>query len=103
MVTFEVQKDFRDLLELLNTHKVEYMIVGAYAWAFHGAPRYNGEMDIFVRPNPENARRVMAALNDFGFGSAGLTAADFEIEDKAFIRLPYFLLFPPSLPAARTE
>ena len=78
----EVQKDFRDLLELLNAHKVEYMIVGAYALAFHGAPRYTGDIDIFVRPDPENAQRVMAALNDFGFGSAGLTAADFEIGDK---------------------
>jgi hypothetical protein len=78
----KVQKDFRDLLELLNAHKVEYMIVGAYALAFHGAPRYTGDIDIFVRPDPENAQRVMAALNDFGFGSAGLTVADFEIGDK---------------------
>jgi len=78
----EVQRDFRDLLELLNAHKVEYMIVGAYALAFHGAPRYTGDIDIYVRPDPENAQRVMAALNDFGFGSTGLTAADFEIGDK---------------------
>jgi hypothetical protein len=78
----EVQRDFRDLLELLNAHKVEYMIVGAYALAFHGAPRYTGDIDIYVRPDPENAQRVMVALNDFGFGSAGLKAADFEIGDK---------------------
>ena len=37
----EVQQDFRDLLELFNAHKVEYMIVGAYALAFHGYPRLN--------------------------------------------------------------
>jgi hypothetical protein len=78
----EVQKDFRDLLELLNTHKVEYLIVGAYALAFHGAPRYTGDMDIYVKPNPTNAQRIMAALNDFGFGSAELSAADFEAEDR---------------------
>jgi hypothetical protein len=78
----EVQRDFRDLLELLNAHKVEYMIVGAYALAFHGAPRYTGDIDIYVRPDPGNAQRVMVALNDFGFGSAGLKAADFEIGDK---------------------
>jgi len=78
----EVQKDFRDLLELLNAHKVEYLIVGAYALAFHGAPRYTGDMDIYVRPNPSNAQRMMAALNDFGFGSAKLSATDFETEDK---------------------
>jgi len=78
----EVQKDFRDLLELLNAHSVEYMIVGAYALAFHGAPRYTGDMDILVKPDPKNAQRIMSALNDFGFGSVGLVAADFETEDK---------------------
>jgi len=78
----EVQKDFRDLLELLNVHKAEYLIVGAYALAFHGAPRYTGDMDIYVRPNPINAQRIMTALNDFGFGSAELSAADFETEDR---------------------
>jgi hypothetical protein len=78
----EVQKDFRDLLELLNAHKVQYMIIGAYALAFHGAPRYTGDMDILVKPDPANAQRMMAALNDFGFGSAGLSAADFETESK---------------------
>ena len=72
----------QNLLELLNAHKVEYMIVGAYALAFHGAPRFTGDMDIFVKPDPENAQRAMAALNDFGFGSVGLRAADFEIENK---------------------
>jgi len=78
----EAQKDFRDLLELLNAHKVEYLIVGAYALAFHGAPRYTGDMDIYVKPDPANAQRIMAVLNDFGFGSAGLSATDFEAEDK---------------------
>ena len=47
----EVQKDFRELLELFNRHNVEYMIVGGYALAFHGAPRYTGDLDIFVRSN----------------------------------------------------
>jgi len=78
----EVEKDFRDLLELLNAHKVEYMIVGAYALAFHGAPRYTGDMDIYVKPEPANAQHIITALNDFGFGSVDLTAADFEAEDK---------------------
>ena len=78
----EVQKDFRDLFELLNAHKVEYMIVGAYALAFHGAPRYTGDMDIYVKPHSINAQRIMAALKDFGFGSAELSATDFEAEDR---------------------
>jgi len=55
----EVQPDFRNLLELFNEHKVDYLIVGGYALAFHGAPRYTGDIDIFVRPDQDNAQRVM--------------------------------------------
>jgi hypothetical protein len=44
----EVQPDFRDLLELFNKHQVEFMLVGGYALAFHGAPRYTGDMALFV-------------------------------------------------------
>lgn len=52
----EVQKDFKELLALCNAHNVDYLIVGAYAPAFYGSPRYTGDMDIFVRPDPQNAR-----------------------------------------------
>ena len=54
------------------------MVVGGYALAFHGVPRYTGDMDIFVNPDAINAGRIIAALEDFGFGSVGLTATDFE-------------------------
>jgi len=74
----EVQKDFKELLELLNEHNVEYMIVGAYALAYHGAPRFTGDIDIFVHPSAENAKRILSALDDFGFGSLNLTADDFK-------------------------
>jgi len=74
----EIQQDFKDLLELFNAHKVEYIIVGGYALAFHGAPRYTGDIDIFVKPDDENAARIMSALEVFGFGSVGLAAQDFE-------------------------
>jgi hypothetical protein len=73
----EVQPDFRELLELFNAHRVDYLIVGGYALAFHGAPRFTGDLDIFVKPDPENAQRIIAALTDFGFGSSGLTPVDF--------------------------
>jgi hypothetical protein len=74
----EVQPDFRDLLALLNEHKVEYLIVGGYALAFHGAPRFTGDIDIFVRPRQENARRVLQALAAFGFEFPNLTVDDFQ-------------------------
>jgi hypothetical protein len=74
----DVQPDFRDLLALFNAHKVEYVVVGAYALAFHGAPRFTGDMDILVRPGVRNARRIVAALAEFGFASLGLTVDDFK-------------------------
>jgi hypothetical protein len=78
----EAQSDFRDLLALFNAQKVKYIIVGGYALAFHGAPRFTGDLDIFVQPDPKNARRILAALDDFGFGSIGLSAVDFENPDN---------------------
>ena len=78
----EVQPDFRDLLALFNVHNVEYMIVSGYALAFHGAPRFTGDLDVFVKPDPENAQRILEALEAFGFGSVGLTREDFERPDQ---------------------
>lgn len=78
----EVQPDFRDLLALLNEHKVEYLIVGGYALAFHGAPRFTGDIDIFVRPDRGNARRVLNALSAFGFSFPNLAEEDFENPNK---------------------
>jgi hypothetical protein len=78
----EVQPDFKDLLALFNARQVEYIIVGGYALAFHGAPRFTGDIDIYVKPDTANAGRIMKALEDFGFGSVGLKAHDFELSDK---------------------
>jgi hypothetical protein len=78
----ETQSDFRELLELFNSHKVEYIIVGAHALAFHGAPRYTGDIDILVKSDIANAARIMAALNDFGFGGVGLDVSDFVKPDQ---------------------
>ena len=59
---------------------VEFVVVGAYALSFHGAPRASGHIDIFVRPSPDNAARVWAALLAFGapLSAAGVVQADFE-------------------------
>jgi len=77
-----VQRDFKELLESLNNHNVKYVIVGGYALAFHGAPRFTGDLDIFIKPDRLNARRVLEALDDFGFASARLTEADFSVPDR---------------------
>jgi len=61
--------DFQDFLKLLNDHRVEYMVVGGYAVAFHGYPRFTKDIDIFYRPSAENAERLRAALLGFGFRS----------------------------------
>lgn len=78
----EVQRDFRELLALFNARQIDYIIVGAYALAFHGAPRYTGDLDILVRPDGENAKRILKALEEFGFGALGLTAEDFSAPEK---------------------
>ncbi len=54
----EVQQDFKELLELFNEHNVQYMIVGGYALAFHGAPRYTGDIDLFVKPSSRSAAYI---------------------------------------------
>lgn len=78
----EVHPDFRDLLALLNEHEVEYLIVGGYALAFHGVPRFTGDIDVFVRPEPKNAKRILDALSDFGFQFSNLNVDDFLSPDK---------------------
>jgi hypothetical protein len=65
----EIQQDFKELLELFNMNNVEYLIVGGYALAFHGAPRYTGDMDLFIRPDKENSTKILKALGEFGFAS----------------------------------
>ncbi len=84
----EVPNDYRDLLELFNAHSVEYLVVGAYALAFHGAPRFTRDMDLLVRPTTGNAERVLAALAEFGFPDSGLAIADFDRPDQV-IQLGY--------------
>ncbi|MGC9971676.1 MAG: hypothetical protein ABSE56_13930 [Bryobacteraceae bacterium] len=66
----ELQKDFEDLCASLNGRNVDYIVVGGYALAFHGAPRFTGDLDIFIRPTTENTIRLLAALHDFGFGES---------------------------------
>ena len=78
----EVQQDFKELLKLFNAFRVEYIVVGAYALAYHGVPRYTGDIDIWIKPDSVNAEKIMAALDEFGFGSVGLIKSDFIYPEK---------------------
>lgn len=78
----EAQEDFKELLKLFNKHKVNYVIVGAYALAFHGCPRYTGDLDILVEPNSDNAEKIIEAIKEFGFESLDFTPEDFSSQEK---------------------
>ncbi len=72
-----LSSDLREFIHLLNTKSVKYVIVGAWALAFHGRPRYTGDLDIFVARELENARRLMEVIEAFGFGQSGIERDDF--------------------------
>ncbi|MBI2203657.1 MAG: nucleotidyl transferase AbiEii/AbiGii toxin family protein [Candidatus Rokubacteria bacterium] len=74
-----LNEDFRDVLVQFADAGVEFVVVGAYALAFHGAPRASGDIDLFIRPSVENARRVHEALARFGapLAASGVTPDDF--------------------------
>jgi len=78
----EIYRDFRELFASFNAKNVEYVVVGGYALAHHGAPRYTRDIDLYVRPSIENSERVVAALAEFGFHPKGLTAIDFQMSDN---------------------
>jgi len=69
--------DFKEFAELLNAHRVEYLVVGGYALAAHGHPRYTGDIDFWLARSPDNIERLLAALREFGFGSLALKTEDF--------------------------
>jgi hypothetical protein len=71
----EVAPDFDEFIGCLSAHGVEFVVVGAYALAYHGAPRFTGDLDILVRPTVDNAARLLQALDAFGFSTALTPAA----------------------------
>ena len=73
----ELSNDLREFIHLLNAKKVRYLLVGAWAVAFHARPRYTADVDFFVEPGSENAVRLMEVIEEFGFGGIGIEAADF--------------------------
>lgn len=73
----ELNRDFSDLLSGFAANRVRFLLVGGYALAFYGRPRATGDIDLWVEPSSDNARRVFAALADFGAPLTGIHAEDF--------------------------
>ncbi len=76
----------KEFLKLLNSHKVEYLLIGGYAVGFYGYPRATVDIDIWIDRTEENADKVMAVLSDFGFGNAGMDRA-WLFQDNKVIRM----------------
>ena len=83
-----LNKDFREFIQLLNDHDVLYLVVGGYAVAFHGYPRYTKDIDIWIYMDKSNAEKLLQVLEDFGFGSLDLTVDDF-LDPEQVIQLGY--------------
>lgn len=78
----QLHPDFSAFIGCLIAREVRFLVVGGYAVAAHGHPRYTGDLDIWVMVHPENATGVVAALDDFGFGDLGITTSDFAMPQR---------------------
>ncbi len=72
MVMIQLPQDFKELLQLLNSNKIEYLVVGGYAVAFHGRPRATGDIDIWIAISKDNAHKITEALKEFGLDNPDL-------------------------------
>ena len=70
----DLAPDFNEFFGLLTEHRVDFVVVGAYALALHGAPRYTGDMDLLVRPTHDNANRLLKAIQAFDFPTDALSS-----------------------------
>jgi hypothetical protein len=77
-----LQKDLREFIELLNALEARYVVVGAFAVAYHGYPRYTGDIDLFIDISVENGERLLNAIEEFGLGELGLTLSDLTHPDQ---------------------
>lgn len=87
-MAIRLHPDFKDFLKLLNSCKVDYLLIGGYAVGYHGYPRATADMDIWIDNHPENAARVVEALHRFGFNAPELAQELFLRPDK-IIRMGY--------------
>jgi predicted nucleotidyltransferase len=82
----ELPRDFKEFLSLLRSHGVEYLLIGGYAVIYHGFPRATGDMDIWIAMDPENARRMVDTVREFGFDTPDLSPALF-LQDDSMVRM----------------
>lgn len=78
----KLHQDFREFIELLNVHKVKYLVIGGYAVNFHGYPRYTKDIDFWIWMEKENVHKLLTVIKEFGFGSLKLNEEDFLVEDN---------------------
>ncbi|MGD1904585.1 MAG: DUF6036 family nucleotidyltransferase [Leptolyngbyaceae cyanobacterium] len=83
-----LNQDFKEFIQSLNDNQVRYLVIGGYAVALHGYPRYTKDIDIWIEMSPDNASRLLKALKQFGFASLDLQAEDFMVPDQV-IQLGY--------------
>lgn len=83
-----LNEDFKEFIGLLNANGVKYLVVGGYAVAFHGHPRYTKDLDFWIWADSDNAGRLLKTLNDFGFSELGLQPSDF-LNTKNVVQLGY--------------
>lgn len=74
----ELDQDFNEFLQLFLDNGIRFMIVGGYAMAAHGLPRFTGVLEAWVWISKENSVKIVSALHEFGFGSINITPQDFE-------------------------
>lgn len=79
-----LNRDYREMLSAFCEQRVEFLLVGGYALAVHGVVRATGDMDLWIRPTPGNARRVWLALEDFGAPLHDLTGEDLATANLVF-------------------
>lgn len=77
-----LEEDLKEFVELLNALNVRYIVVGAYAVAYHGYARFTADIDLFIERSYENAERLVQVIERFGFGDLNLSADDFLHEDQ---------------------
>jgi len=86
MATIRLPPEFKEFLKLLNSHEVEYLLIGGYAVGYHGYPRATADMDLWVAIHQENAEKLVAVLKAFGFDVPELSVNLF-LKENQIVRM----------------